>query len=158
MEGGARLVLLHLTKRVLRRVGLADFAPLPPRPDSLTRLVVSTYLGNVELLQALGAHYRFEPLAYWQPTVFQKPRLTKYERAERAKVPVIGAFFQKTYARLKASDHDGLVHGPSDVFADVSDPVYVDWMHIGESGNAAIARRIAGDILYAKAGAERRSP
>jgi len=36
--------------------------------------------------------------------------------------------------------------------------VYVDWMHIGEAGNAAIARRIAGDITSAKAGAERRSP
>jgi len=36
--------------------------------------------------------------------------------------------------------------------------VYVDWMHIGEAGNAAIARRIAGDILSPKAGAERRSP
>ena len=64
----------------------------------------------------------------------------------------------RTYAQLKASHHEVLVHDLSDVFADVSDPVYVDWMHIGESGNAAIARRIAGDILYAKAGAERRSP
>jgi hypothetical protein len=44
------------------------------------------------------------------------------------------------------------------VFADVSDPVYVDWMHVGEAGNAFIARRIAGDILSAKAGAGRRSP
>jgi lysophospholipase L1-like esterase len=157
-EMAPRLAILHLTQRVLRRVGLADSAPRPPRPDSLTRLVISTYLSNVELLQALGAHYRFEPLAYWQPTVFQKPRLTKYESAERAKVPVIGAFFQKTYARLKASDHDGLVHDLSDVFADVSDPVYVDWMHIGEAGNAFIARQIAGDILSAMAGAERRSP
>ena len=124
--------------------------------------MVSTYLSNVELLEALGAHYRFEPLAYWQPTVFQKPRLTQYERAERAKVPVIGAFFQKTYARLRASDHDGRVNDLSDVFADVSDPVYVDWMHMGEAGDAVIAaRRIAGDILAAKGAGEtpgRRSP
>ncbi len=156
-ELSRQLAVLDLTKRMLRRVGLADSAPPPPRPDSLTRLVVSTYLSNVELLQALGAHYRFEPLAYWQPTVFQKPRLTNYERAERAKVPVIGAFFLKTYARLKASHHEGLVHDLSGVLADVSDPVYVDWMHMGEAGNGVIARRIAGDILATKAGAGRRS-
>ena len=36
--------------------------------------------------------------------------------------------------------------------------MYVDWMHMGEGGNAVIARRIAGDILATKAGAERRSP
>ena len=106
---------MDLTKRLLRGWAGADSAPIPPRPDSLTGLVVSTFLSNVELLKALGAHYRFEPLAYWQPTVFQKPRLTKYERAERAKEPHIGAFFEKTYARLKASHHEGLVHDLSEV-------------------------------------------
>ena len=117
-EMSRRLAVLDLTKRVLRRGAWTDSAPPPPRPDSLTRLVVSTFLSNVELLKTLGAHYQFKPLAYWQPTVFQKPRLTKYERAERAKEPLIGAFFQKTYARLKASHHEGLVHDLSDVFAD----------------------------------------
>ena len=76
-------------------------------------------------------------------------------------MPLIGAFFQKTYARLKASDHEGLVHDLSDVFTDVSDPVYVDWMHMGEAGNAVIARRIAEDILAAKGAGDRpgrRSP
>ncbi len=145
------LATVNLTKRLLRGLGAADSAPIPPRPDSLTGLVVTTYLSNLELLQALGEHYHFEPLAYWQPTLFQKSWLTKYERSERAKVPEIEAFFQKTYTRMKSCAHCDMVHDLSQVFSDRHDPLYVDWMHLGERGNAVIARRMAGDILATKA-------
>ncbi len=145
------LATVNLTKRLLRGLGAAGSAPIPSRPDSLTGLVVTTYLSNMELLQALGEHYHFEPLAYWQPTLFQKSWLTKYERFERAKVPEFEAFFEKTYSRMKSCTHCDMVHDLSQVFSDWRDPVYVDWMHLGERGNAVIARRIAGDILATKA-------
>ena len=44
---------------------------------------MATYLGNLELLRALSEHYHFETLAYWQPTLLQKPRVTQYESLER---------------------------------------------------------------------------
>ncbi len=151
-EAAGRLAILDLTKRARRRMGIASQPfPQPPRPDSLSRQVVTTYLSNLELLQSLSEHYHFVPLAYWQPTIFQKPRLTEYERLTRARVPEIEAFFQKTYARMESSAHGRMLHDLSQAFSDWRDPVYVDWMHLGETGNAVIARRIAGDILTTRA-------
>jgi hypothetical protein len=35
----------------------------------------------------------------------------------------------------------------SRLFADVRDPLFVDWAYLGESGNAMIAKRMSKDIL-----------
>jgi hypothetical protein len=150
-EMARRLAMVDLTRRLLRRSGAADSVSPRPGYDSLAGLVVRTYLSNLELLQSLSEHYRFEPLAYWQPTIFQKSRLTKYESVERAKAAEMAGFFEETYARMESSAPDGLVHDLSQVFADWPDPVYIDWMHLGEAGNAVIAQRIARDILATKA-------
>jgi lysophospholipase L1-like esterase len=147
------LATVDLLSRLLRRLGgwtASDSVPAPPHQDSLSSRVVTTYLSNMELLQALSEHYHFEPLAYWQPTIFQKSRLTKHESLERAKVAEMAGFFQATYARMGSSAHDGLVHDLSQVFSAWRDPVYLDWMHLGETGNAVIAQRIATDILATK--------
>ena len=142
-----RSATVQLAKRVLRRSAGGDSLRRPSNPDSLATLVVTTYLSNLEVLRALSEHYHFTPLAYWQPTIFQKPMLTKYEQVERAKVPELARFFEQTYASLAARAHGGAVHDLSRVFSTWRDPVYVDWMHLGETGNALIAQRIAGDVL-----------
>jgi len=73
-------------------------------------------------------------------------------------------FFQETYARLGSNLEDGAVRDLSRVFADRREPLYIDWMHPGETGNAVIAQRIARDILATKvalartASAERAPP
>ena len=147
-----RSATVQLAKRVLRRSAGGDSLWRPSNPDSLATLVVTTYLSNLEVLRALSEHYRFTPLAYWQPTIFQKPMLTKYEQVERAKVPELAGFFEQTYAFLASRAHGGAVHDLSRVFSAWRDPVYVDWMHLGETGNALIAQRIAGDVLTTTAG------
>ena len=78
--------------------------------------------------------------------------LTKYEQVERAKVPELARFFEQTYASLASRAHGGAIHDLSRVFSAWRDPVYVDWMHLGETGNALIAQRIAGDVLTTTAG------
>ena len=59
--------------------------------------------------------------------------------------PGVAEFFRQTYAQM-ASTPGGGVHDLSQVFADSPAPRYLDWMHIGEGGDAVIARRIARDI------------
>ena len=85
-EVGYRLATVTLIRDLLEALGVADSAPTPTRPDSLAGQVVATYLGNLELLRALSEHYHFQALAYWQPTLLQKPRVTQYESLERAKL------------------------------------------------------------------------
>ncbi len=142
-----RSATVQLTKRVLRRSAGGDSLWRPSNPDSLATLVVTTYLSNLEVLRALSEHYHFTPLAYWQPTIFQKPMLTKYEQVERGKVPQLARFFEQTYASLASRAHGGAVRDLSRVFSTLRDPMYVDWMHLGETGNGLIAQRIAGDLL-----------
>lgn len=130
----------------------------------LSASVVQTYWKNVELVKALGEHYGFACLFYWQPTIFQKPRLTGYEAAERRKAEYLTPFFEQTYTTMRRSrlahPREPAFHDLSTVFSDLSAPVFVDWAHLGESGNEIIARRMAGDVLetlQAASGARRAS-
>lgn len=144
-------------KSVLRPRAEFDTGPLysaqftPDGPPSMG--VVRTYWANVELVKALGEHYHFKYLFYWQPTIFQKAQLTKYESGERQKVKNLERFYVETYAAMRqsglAQKGEPAFHDLSSVFSDTPAPVYVDWAHLGESGNEIIARRIADDVLGA---------
>jgi lysophospholipase L1-like esterase len=158
-EVANRLVTVAVMKALLRKLSPpveGDSAVTVTRPDhpaahgrSLSGDVITTYLGNLELLQALSEHYHFKALAYWQPTIFQKPHLTKYERSQRDQVEAMAGFFQETYATVRrtALPQSPAAQDLSGLFADVRDPLFVDWVHLGESGNAMIAKRMTKDIL-----------
>jgi len=124
-----------------------------PDDDPPSTGVVSTYWANMELVKALSEHYHFKYLCYWQPTIFQKSQLTKYERGERQKARYLESFYVETYAAMRqsrlAQTGEPAFHDLSLVFSDTPAPVYVDWAHLGEWGNEIIARRMAGDVLGA---------
>jgi len=155
------LSTVRLLTSLLRRAGaFAEARTVAHRPlhDDLAsdtgsggQRVVDKYLGNVELVRALGEHYDFKCLFYWQPTIFQKAHLTKYERGERRKAEYVAPFFQATYAAVRqrplAQQDEHLVHDLSLVFSDVREPIFIDWHHLGETGNELIARRMADDVL-----------
>jgi len=129
---------------------LADSLAL--QGETLVQDVVASYTGNIEVVKALGEHYHFKYLFYWQPTVFQKAHLTDYERVQAAaKMQTIEQFVRRTYEVIRQSTlaerRETSFHDLSLVFADLREPVYVDWSHLGESGNEIIARRMAGDVL-----------
>ena len=111
--------------------------------------VVATYHSNVAIVRALGRHYGFKSLFYWQPVVFEKPHLTEYEQAQQKSRRHLQRFFQQTYDAMRRSGATGRteVHDISTIFAATKEPVYVDWSHLGESGNAIVARRMARDVL-----------
>jgi lysophospholipase L1-like esterase len=152
------LATVRLLKGLLRRSGVRSQSVAAPQPstspawesESLPRDVLTTYLGNIELVKALSEHYRFKYLFYWQPTIFQKTNLTDYERGQRDEVRGFEPFFQKTYDVVRqsgiAEKKEHSFHDLSLIFADMREPVYVDWHHLGESGNAIIARRMAKDV------------
>ena len=102
---------------------------------NLPGAVIARYRGSVELVKAWAAHYRFRALFYWQPTIFDKPALTAYERTQRERHAEMAPFFRETYDALRRSPAPGTdVHDLSGIFADVARPMYVDWCHLGEWG------------------------
>ena len=157
----ARLSTVRLTKGLLGLTGTSREPggydnPLHvegPAPDdeALASDVLATYAGNVEIVKALGEHYRFQSLFYWQPTVFDKAHLTEYERMQRAELQGIAPLVRATDEAVRRSglaERPGIFfHDLSRAFADVREPVYIDWCHLGEAGNRTIAKAIAGDVL-----------
>jgi hypothetical protein len=156
--------------RLLRRVAADDAstaaraAPAGPRIGSaadtaLAAAVVSTYLANLRIARSLADEFGFQLLAYWQPTVMQKATRSAYEEAERAKAAAVAPLLELTYAALRASP---AARGPSAAVVDLSDvlsgqgePLYIDWMHLGETGNGLIARRMHEDVKRALTASER---
>lgn len=159
------LSTMRLVRAVLKRAGggsktesAADLSGgEKPASDneSLVQGVVDAYKGNIELVKALSAQYRFKYLFYWQPTIFQKAHLTQYESAQRDEMRAVGQafkpFVQKTYDVVQQSGltekDEYYFHDLSLAFADISEPIYLDWCHLGESGNEVIAKHMAKDVM-----------
>jgi lysophospholipase L1-like esterase len=121
--------------------------------QSLRRLsggVLDVYTGNMSLVKALGAHYGFQSVFYWQPTIFEKGTLTQYEEVERDRVRHFEPFFRATYDLVQQMARDERekynLSDLSTVFSDVHEPVYVDCCHVAEAGNQIIGKKIASDI------------
>jgi len=159
-ETAEGLSTIRFLRRFLPRAGIQRPAtathtvsldtPSPPG-EVLARDVLATYESNLEVVKALGEYYHFKCLFYWQPTVFQKEDLTAYEREQRAKKQRVEHFFNLTYEVMEQSrlreKTGGSFHDLSHVFAEVRDPVYIDWCHLGEIGNEVVAERMAHDVL-----------
>jgi lysophospholipase L1-like esterase len=124
-------------------------SPVPTQ--TLARDVVATYASNVEIIKAIAGQYRFKYLFYWQPTIFQKVHLTPYEQGERVKMRGVEALVNATYDAVRnsglADRPENTFHDLSQVFADMQQPLYTDWCHLGEIGNEIIGKRMADDVV-----------
>ena len=144
--------VVRLARRLVapRSVATGDVAPAPV-DLTLARSTVAIYLENIRLARALGSQYGFELLAYWQPTILQKRHLTKYEESERTKIAAYAPFVESTYGFLRTStamdSASSFVTDVSDIFESVEEPLFIDWMHLSERGNALIAERLGVDVL-----------
>ena len=118
---------------------------------SLGHDVINVYQSNVEIAKALARHFGFKILFYWQPTVFEKTRLTPFEQETEIVHRKFKEFFEHTYSSMRESgltaSNPGIFHDLSRMFYDMPEPVFVDWCHLGETGNARIADRIVMDVL-----------
>ena len=61
------------------------------------------------------------------------------------------SFFEMTYSLMR-KEGTRLLTGDAfqdlgEIFSGIHEPIYIDWMHIGEHGNWIIARRFADDIV-----------
>jgi len=123
----------------------------PSETARLSRQVIDTYVSNVELVKALGEHYRFKSLFYWQPTVSDKPQRTRYENECQLEMQPVARFFSQTSLafRERQLDRDGAyrVRDLSSLFAQTSIPVFVDRFHLGETGNEIVAKQMLPDVL-----------
>jgi hypothetical protein len=158
-DAANRLATTSFLHGILRRLGVQENArsetepigkPSGPLDASLDQDVVHTYCSNMDLAKTLGDRYGFSSLIYWQPTIFHKGSRTPYEQAEMDRAKATEPFYRTTYElieRHRCGEHRASFHDLSGIFAEVREPVFVDWCHLGETGNEIVAKRIAQDVI-----------
>ncbi len=117
-------------------------------PEGLAEEIVQTYLANVKTIDALGRAFGFETLFYWQPVIYFKPTVSEFEEYFTREKPM-EAIYRKTYDLIKTQAvqlQPYQFHDISAIFADTTEPLYIDYCHVNETGNGIIARRMARDV------------
>lgn len=117
--------------------------------EQLARQTIQIYASNLELVKTLGRHYIFDFLSYWQPTILDKPHLTRYESAHRTEMAPMEPLFRRTYDLIRQGHFDETheVRDLSLVFSDTQIPLFVDYFHLGDTGNEMVAEIIVSDVL-----------
>jgi len=158
------LSTIRFTKGIIRRLGTGSPSDstvqhntqnTPSKSiankEALANDVLNIYEKNIEIVKSLAKRYSFKALFYWQPTIFEKQHLTKYEDEKRQRQIELQPFFDETYGLLRQRDYsrDGDVgfHNLTMLFSNVSEPLFVDWAHLGETGNGYIAERFVLDTM-----------
>jgi len=138
---------------------------IPSDPAEITRRgkrAAEIWLANRRFVDALATHYEFTPFYLLQPSlkVGAKARhaseaaILASEMENDAKRVGMESFVAMREAVREAvrgelgSEHESNPRTVdlSDLFADVSEPLYFDYVHVGHAGNRLIARGIA-DVL-----------
>jgi len=149
------LATVRFTKALLRRIGMRKTEQKDEPDYDKGRIVeeaVNLYLNNLELVKSLAVSYKFKYIFYWQPTIFGKNKLSDYEKAEYAREQHLEKFFKETHNILREKTthprYEKTFYDLSAIFSHVEEPVYIDWIHLSERGNATIAQAMVEQILY----------
>jgi lysophospholipase L1-like esterase len=109
--------------------------------------ITNTYLSNIKLVNDMSCG-KFTAMFYWQPVIYDKNHLTKYEQTQlRVDTQDL---YNTVYAMIKFKApifKDYHFYNISDIFKDSSKPIFIDFCHVNEAGNEVIADKIANDII-----------
>jgi hypothetical protein len=142
-----RTLLASVVRSVQK--ALADTPAVSPPPLELAGDVVRLYAGNLVIVDALSKHFGFHYETYWQPVVFSKKSPSPYEKRQSLLQQTVRPFFEEVYRRVKDDSvlrTHARFHDLSGIFDSSDRPVYLDFCHICEAGNAIIAERMYDDI------------
>ncbi len=121
-----------------------------PEPAALAAREFAAWLRLHAAMLALAQAEGFELVAFWQPRlgVGNKPlhaseRRLLREHSESAKQRFMLEFSRQQRRLLQARLANGgwpTISDLTDVFAELPQPLYVDWVHLAPAGNARIAK------------------
>ena len=103
------------------------------------------WIANYRIASSIGKEYDFKVIFVLQPSLYSgKKVLQDYEKAmlQGESQPVMQAAYQQIRKDIENQAIQG-IYDISDVFKQISDPIYIDWAHTGPLGNYYIAQHIA---------------
>jgi hypothetical protein len=156
--------LFSLVRNLVKRFGDEDTgSPLGPtaRPgteldmDVLSREIVSAYLGNCKLVEALASTYGFRVFFFWQPLIAtgNKPFTKEEEEILGRLDPQLVALTRETVSVLSPQVGScAALRDLSAAFDSVAQQIWIDeWGHITPEGNRIVADRMLGSTELARA-------
>jgi len=143
---GFRRLVTGLQRRVRPQA-----APLPmPIDDEVTRQTVRVYQANIAIVESLGRSYGFDPLFYWQPTIFSKRHRSPHEQLWAERFSFMEPTYDATYRRIRGSEilnSHPRFYNISALLDDLEEPYYWDHGHVSETGNQRIAVAMVDDVI-----------
>lgn len=138
-----------ITEKVSRK---EDFSSTnsPAESEALTSAAARHYWSNLRMIESIANEYGFRTVFYLQPVIFHKSHLTPYEMKQFEEMKYLKSFFEQTYQKTSDAEDKPVsidFHNISEIFKDIQAPLFIDWCHIGESGNLIIAERMTRDLV-----------
>ena len=152
-SGNFRYLLESNTARTLRRPRSQVSNAQQLSAETMAEATVRCYLENVQLVQALGREYRFQPFFFWEPTLTTgNKQLTPEEQADlaasRLRTPGLDEANRAAYALLKTQAHPP-IFPIADALDSATDTLYFDEAHVSAEGNQLVADRMYDTIRKA---------
>jgi lysophospholipase L1-like esterase len=117
--------------------------------SSLTASVVSTYLGNYDIMDSLSRKYGFDFRFIWAPyiSIGNKPLLPEEQTLAHDVDPALDALYKSVHQSIVASvpRYPKLVD-IAGVFDGRSDLIWIDDVHVTPDGNQLLAEKIAENL------------
>jgi len=148
-EAGRRLragqPVLQLPGLSLNSYDMSEAGVIEATPES----IADFWLANVEMTQAMADAYDVDVLFVWQPAIIFKDTLSEseqaiYQRTDEER-PGIFDLYREVDAivqeRVESGEYDNIII-LSELFADNSEPIFHDLVHITEIGNGIVAEAI----------------
>ena len=145
---------------------LADTVHRPLAEAVISRLardVVSVYAANVRMARALAREYGFQAVFVWEPSLATKKVVSEHERQAESDRVIDIAVRRKFFSAVISEyhRHPALAGAPdvvdlSALFDDRDDLIYIDFAHLTEAANAAVAEAMLPAVTAAVTSAQRR--
>lgn len=116
----------------------------PPAPDTvaLAGEVVRVYRDTVAQARALAADRGIGVLHVWQPHLFAKATRSAYEAGQHDSSLARHRDLQRAADAALREAADPRLLDTAAVFADTAEPRFIDFVHLGRAGNAALVEAI----------------
>jgi hypothetical protein len=137
------LPVTRLLGRALDRLGLRDGGePPPPRDETTAARVVSRYLENRRMIQAIAREYGVKTLFVWQPIPVYDLDLRRHPFSDRLSVDDM-RYAVTGYDLMESRREEPGFLWLGNLHAEAADPLYVDLVHYSPQFIDLIAERIA---------------
>ena len=150
MESSNSLHLLQRLEAKLRQkpqnsTDLVTYKAMDIDIATLSDLVVETYIGNYEIVDALAQKYGFKFLFFWQPviTIGDKSLTGEEQEMRRRMEPTLSELYDSVYRRVEqeANKYENLYY-IAEIFDSLDSQIWIDEAHITPVGNRLIAEKM----------------